>query len=204
MKYSIFKLLILVAFFATWDSSISRAETPDSVVRKFQQQLLSTMKKAKNLTVQERYKILEPTVVRTFHLPLMTRIAAGDFWKQASKDQKSKLIAAFRRMSVSVLATMFRDYSGENFKSLGANPGPRQLQLIKTEMTRPNKNAIEIMYISKKFRNRWYLVDVIVAKGISELKVRRSEFRGILKREGIDGLIKALNNKANELVKPNK
>ena len=204
MKHSIFKLLILVAFFVTWDSSISRAETPDSVVRKFQQQLLSTMKKAKNLTVQERYKLLEPTVVRTFHFPLMTRIAAGDFWKQASKDQKSKLIAAFRRMSVSVLATMFRNYSGENFKSLGANPGPRQLQLIKTEMTRPNKNAIEIMYISKKFRNRWYLIDVIVAKGISELKVRRSEFRGILKREGIDGLIKALNNKANELVKPNK
>jgi len=204
MKYSIFKLLILVAFFATWDSSISRAETPDSVVRKFQQQLLSTMKKAKNLTVQERYKILEPTVVRTFHLPLMTRIATGDFWKQASKDQKSKLIAAFRRVSVSTLATLFRNYNGEIFKSLGANPGPRQLQLIKTEMTRPNKNAIEIMYISKKIRNRWYLVDVIVAKGISELKVRRSEFRGILKREGIDGLIKALNNKANELVKPNK
>jgi phospholipid transport system substrate-binding protein len=202
MKITILKSLILLVFFLTWDSSISRAETPDVVVQKFQQQLLSTMKEAKNLTVQQRYKILEPSVVSTFHMPLMTRIAAGDYWKQASKTQKTQLIAAFRRMSISTLATLFRNYSGEKFKTLSANKGPRQLQLIKTEMTRPNKNSIPITYISKKFSDRWYLIDVMVDSGISELKVRRSEFRGILKSEGVSGLIRVLNKKADELVNP--
>ena len=202
MKNYFYRSLILITCLAIWNSSTSRAETPDIVVQKFQQQLLATMKEAKKLTVQQRYKILEPSVVRTFHLPLMTRISAGDFWKSATKEQKTRLIAAFRRMSISTLATLFSGYNGETFKSLGAKPGPRQLRLIKTEMTRPNKNAVPITYISKKFRNRWYMIDVMVDSGISELKVRRSEYRGILKREGINGLIKALNKKADELVKP--
>ena len=42
----------------------------------------------------------------------------------------------------------------------------------------------------------------MVDSGISELKVRRSEFRGILKSEGVSGLIRVLNKKADELVNP--
>ena len=198
------KLLILLVLFLTLGSSISSAETPDMVVQKFQHRLLTVMKEAKTLSVQQRYKRLEPSVIRAFHLPLMAQISTGNFWKTATNEEKNELVTAFRRMSVSTLATMFNDYSGENFKSLGEKPGPRQLRVVKTEMTRPKKDAIPIAYISKKFSDRWYLIDIMVDNGISELKVRRSEYRRILKREGIQGLIKALNKKADELMKPAK
>ena len=198
------KLLILLALFSTLGPSISHAETPDIVVQKFQQNLLAVMKDAKQLSVRQRYQRLEPSVVQAFHLPLMTRISTGAFWKTATKEQRKQLIQAFRRMSISTLATLFKSYSGERFKSLGEQPGPRQLRLVKTEMTRPKKDAVPITYITKKFRNQWYLIDVIVANGISELKVRRSEYRGVLKSEGIQGLIKILNKKADELIKSSK
>jgi len=107
-------------------------------------------------------------------------------------------------MSISTLATLFDGYSGENFKSLGEKPGPRQLRLVKTEMSRPEKDAVPITYISKKFRDRWYLIDVMVDNGISELQVRRSEYRDILRREGVKGLIKVLNKKADELINSKK
>ena len=198
------KLLILLVLFLTLGPSISSAETPDNVVQKFQHRLLTVMKEAKKLSVQQRYQRLEPDVIRAFHLPLMAQISTGSFWKTAKNEEKKQLVTAFRRMSVSTLATMFNDYSGENFKSLGEKPGPRQLRVVKTEMTRPKKDAIPIAYISKKFHDRWYLIDIMVDNGISELKVRRSEYRGILKREGIQGLIRVLNKKADELMKPAK
>lgn len=201
MRQSAFKLLILLVFLSAWNVPNSWADAPELVVQKFQEKLLATMKKAKSLSVKERYRHLEPSVMRTFHLPLMTRIATGDYWKSATKNQKKQLINAFRRMSVSTLATLFKSYKGESFKNYGAKPGPRQLKIVKTEMVRPQKSAVPIIYISKKFRDQWYLIDVIVDNGISELKVRRSEYRGLLQQKGIDGLIAALNKKADELIK---
>ena len=43
---------------------------------------------------------------------------------------------------------------------------------------------------------RWQIVDVYLAGTVSELATRRSEFSGILKAQGINGLIAALNGKA--------
>lgn len=194
------KLLIFIVVFSAWAAPASWAQSPEAVVSNFQQQLLATMKVAKGLSVKERYQRLEPSVVKAFHLPLMTRIATGGYWKSATQDQKKSLISGFRKMSVSTLATLFKNYKGESFKNYGAKPGPRNLQVVRTEMQRPNKKPVQIIYISKNFRDRWYLIDVIVDDGISELKVRRSEYNGILKQKGITGLIEALNKKADELI----
>ena len=45
----------------------------------------------------------------------------------------------------------------------------------------------------------WQIRDVYVADAISELATRRSEFSGILRSSGIDGLIASLNKKADDL-----
>ncbi|MEQ8195164.1 MAG: ABC transporter substrate-binding protein [Rhodospirillales bacterium] len=195
-------ILILICFFFFSGTGTARADSPSIVVKQFQENLLAVMKEAKTLDIKQRYRRLEPSVSRAFHLPLMTKIAAGSFWENASQEQKNLLVAAFQRMSVSTLATLFDGYSGEKFKNLGETSGPRHLRLVRTEMTRPKKKSIPLTYVSKQFRNRWFLIDVIVDDGISELKVRRSEYRQILSQQGIDGLITALNKKADELTKP--
>jgi phospholipid transport system substrate-binding protein len=41
----------------------------------------------------------------------------------------------------------------------------------------------------------WLISDIYLDGAISEVATRRSEFAGILKSEGIDGLIAALNRK---------
>ncbi|MEX2450520.1 MAG: ABC transporter substrate-binding protein [Rhodospirillales bacterium] len=178
-----------------------RADSPVAVVQQFQKNLLDVMKDAKSFTVLQRYRRLEPSVTKAFHLPLMTRIATGAFWDKADQEQKVQLVAAFRRMSITTLATLFDGYNGETFENRGEKDGPRGLRLIRTEMTRPAKKAIPLTYVSKQFQERWFVIDVIVDDGISELTVKRSEYRQILSQQGIDGLIKALNKKADELSK---
>ena len=47
--------------------------------------------------------------------------------------------------------------------------------------------------------NTWLISDIYLDGAISEVATRRSEFAAILKNEGIDGLIAALNRKADAL-----
>jgi ABC-type transporter MlaC component len=45
----------------------------------------------------------------------------------------------------------------------------------------------------------WLISDIYLDSAVSEVAARRSEFAAILKKDGIDGLIAALNRKANIL-----
>ena len=47
--------------------------------------------------------------------------------------------------------------------------------------------------------DNWLISDIYLDGAISEVATRRSEFAAILKTQGIDGLISALNRKADTL-----
>ena len=174
--------------------------TSSEVVERFQASLLEVMKEAKTLSVQQRYSRLQPSVEKSFHLPLMIQIAAASHWKESTTSERRQLINAFRRMSISTLATLFDGYSGETFKLVDEKPGPQNTTLVVTKLIKSDKSTVEISYVTRPFKNGWRIIDVILDRGISELMVRRSEYRQILKNKGITGLISVLNGKADELV----
>ncbi len=169
-------------------------------VSAFQASLIDVMKKADQTSVRQRYEHLAPTVESSFHIPLMVQIAAGNHWNQATREERIQLIRAFRRMSVSTLATLFSGYSGEVFQVLNEKEGPRHTQLVMTELIKSDKSTVDITYVSRRFEDGWRIIDVVVDSGISELKVRRSEYHLVLKKSGVPGLIDLLNAKADELM----
>ena len=59
--------------------------------------------------------------------------------------------------------------------------------------------AIKVDYLMRKNGDSWLISDIYLDGAISEVATRRSEFAAILKNEGIDGLIAALNRKADVL-----
>lgn len=196
-------ILIFIAFFpfaAGFSTQGRTAEPgPSETVREFQAVLLEIMKEAKNLNVQQRYVRLTPSVKKSFHIPLMAQIASGDYWKQATGSERLDLVNAFQRMSIMTLATLFDGYDGEVFQIVNQKPGPQKTTLVGTELIKADKSKIDIAYVTRPFKAGWRIIDVIVDKGISELMVRRSEYRLTLKQSGIPGLIKLLNGKADEL-----
>ncbi len=130
----------------------------------------------------------------------MIRIATGSFWKKAAQNQQKRLLEAFIRMSASTYASQFDGYSGEAFKTLGAKPGPRGTMLVATQILRPDDSPVAITYVVKESGGMWRIVDVLLDNSISELAVRRSEYRQMLRSKGMKGLIDLLNSKASSLV----
>ena len=174
--------------------------SPKAVVESFQDGLLDVMKLSKTLSTQQKYEKLEPTLDMSFHFPLMTQIAVGTGWRTTSQELRLKAIRSFRRLSILSLATLFDGYSGEVFEYIKKKLGPYQTTLVMTDIVKFNNTRIEISYVTRKFTNGWRIIDVILGGGISELKVRRSEYRNILKMKGVSGLVGLLDNKANELM----
>jgi len=192
-------ILIAVAFTAPWAHG-SESGTASMVAKDFQSALIKVMKAADKMSVVERYEQLAPTVDRSFHMPLMTQISAGTHWQSATRDEKDQLTKAFNRMSVATLATFFSGYSGEVFKLGVEKPGPSKTTLVMTKLIKLDKSEIDITYVMRRFKSGWRMIDVIVDSGISELKVRRSEYRQVLKKGGVPALISLLNNKADQLM----
>ncbi len=194
------KTLFILTFLLTAHLAMADEVPARVVVERFQTGILAVMKEAEQLSVKERYDRLTPYIDEAFHVPLMIRVATGSFWKQASKSQKQRLTAAIKHMSISTLATFFDSYSGQTFETVGEKPGQQMTFLVQTRIVDVDKSYVDIAYVMKKINNRWFVVDVIVDRGISELKVRKSEYRRLLKTSGVEGLILALNDKANQLI----
>jgi len=198
--FSIVKACTLVILLVAAGGVGAAAETPSKVVEKFQAILLQVMRESDKLNVRQRYDRLASSVETSFHLPLMVQIATATHWRDATPSQRVQLVGAFRRMSVTTLATLFDSYDGETFQVLGERPGPQNTQLVLTRLTKLDKSTVDIAYVARKFDDGWRMIDVIVDNGISELKVRRSEYSSILKSDGIPGLVALLNGKADELI----
>ncbi len=171
-----------------------------TVIQRFQQSLLAVMKEAESLGVTGRYQRLQPIIEEAFHLPLMIRVATGSFWKKADEEQRSRLVAAFQRLSVSTYANRFDGYSGQVFEIVDQRPGPQKTVLVKTRIVSPGDSPVRLTYVVKEFEGQWRIVDILLDNDISELAVRRSEYRRLLKNNGVDGLIATLNDKADGLV----
>lgn len=195
-----FKALILFICLAILPGPATADSGPSDIVVRFQADLLQVMKEAKKLSVRQRFERLAPSVDKSFHIPLMIQIVSSGFWKEATPSERTQLVEAFRRMSIATLATLFDGYSGEVFKLEKEIPGPQKTLLVMTKLIRSDKSTVDIAYVLRPFKESWRIIDVILDNGISELKVRQSEYSLILKNKGIPGLISLLNAKADELV----
>ena len=195
------RIVIIIIFgilvYPTWALSAE----PSEVVDRFHEVLLSVMKTAGSTSVTARYKELKPEMEKAFNLPFMIRITVGSSWKRTSEQQKSELIEAFKRMSVGTYASRFNGYSGQIFKTLKVRTGPKGTRLVDTRIENPNDDSVTITYVMGKFGDKWKIIDVLLDRGISEMAVRVSEYRSILRSRGVRAIARALSKKATNLLK---
>ena len=72
--------------------------------------------------------------------------------------------------------------------------------LVESHIIKANGEPVKVDYIMRRNGAGWLISDIYLDSAISEVATRRSEFAAILRKEGIDGLIAALNRKADSLI----
>lgn len=169
------------------------------MVATFQDTLLATMKKGESLGFEGRYRRLLPAMDAAFDLPQMTRIVIGGRWSKLSEAERNQVVELFRQFSVSVCASAFSGYDGEQFEIGGERVHPGVGTMVETRLIPRKGEQVALNYLLRESPTGWKIVDVYLAETISELARRRDEFANVIRNHGIDGFIALLKKKNEEL-----
>jgi phospholipid transport system substrate-binding protein len=174
------------------------AKEPQEIIRHFNESLLQAMKESRSLGFSGRYKLLEPVIRESFHLPFMARKSAGKYWKSLDDGQRAQYLDIFDAWSVAHYAGRFDKYSGETFVILSEKSQGRNALDITTQLVKPEKEPVDFAFRLRKSKDTWHIVDIQI-RGISQLAMTRSQFTGILDKDGFNVLLVRMQEKIDAL-----
>jgi phospholipid transport system substrate-binding protein len=182
-------------------SSFAMAEeTAKQVVEMFQDQLIGVMKQGKELGFKGRYDKLDVAVKKSHDLPKIARIVVGKQWEELTPEQQTKLEAVFSELSVSAYAHNFKDFAGESFSFVSEEETGRGGVVVHTNLQIPGEKDVKFDYMMKKKDDSWQIINII-ADGVSDLALKRSDYTSVLNREGFDALIAKIHEKIESYAK---
>ena len=167
-------------------------------VRELYDALLGTMKNGRTLGQSGRFTQLEPVIRRSFDIPTMARLSVGPSWANLSEAQRQEIIDSFGRYIAAIYADRFDSYAGQKLQVTGEQPAAAGV-MVKSQIVKANGEPVQVDYMMRRNGEGWLISDIYLDGAISEVATRRSEFAAILKADGVDGLIAALNRKADML-----
>ncbi|TMH26649.1 MAG: ABC transporter substrate-binding protein [Betaproteobacteria bacterium] len=192
----------LLAFFAALLFAGSAAAQqqlgPDQLVQKITDEVLAAIKSDKQLAAgdkQKAVKLAEEKVLPYIDFEQATRLAVGRAWREATPEQRKRLVTEFRNMLVRTYSNAIQAYEGQTLKVLPARgkQDPEET-VVRTQFVRAGGQPLPIDFTMHQKDNVWKVYDITV-EGVSLVMTYRSEFDAIVKQEGIDGLIKRLASK---------
>src|SRR5271156_5024192 len=160
--------------------------------------LLGTMKNGRILGQSGRFVQLEPVIRRTFDIPSMTRLSVGAFWASLSEAQRQQVTESFGRYISAIYADRFDSYAGQKLQVTGEQTNAAGV-MVRSQIIKANGDPVKVDYMMRRNGEGWLISDIYLDGAISEVATRRSEFAAILRTDGVDGLVAALNRKADIL-----
>ena len=194
---------ILVAIFACLMAPAlpARAQQdlgPEELVRKVTQDVLDAIRSDKQLAAgdkQKALKLAEEKVLPLIDFEEATRLAVGRAWAQATPEQRKKLVEEFRRMLVRTYSNAISAYEGQTMQVLPVRMKPGDTEVtVHNRYIRAGGTPLPVDYQMHKTDQGWKIYDITV-EGVSLVLTYRSEFDAVVKQQGIDGLIKRLEEK---------
>jgi phospholipid transport system substrate-binding protein len=189
---SILVVILFMPFFMP--ATAAGIDTPTQVVEKLHASLLTVMKEAEKLGYQGRYDRLNPVITATFDFPFIARIVVGRYWDDFSDEEKAKFVETFTRLSIATYAGRFDGYSGERFEVVSSKATRQGRIVVRSVLIKPEGDEIKLDYILHKNENQWNIINV-VANGVSDLSLKRTDYTTFLKKKGFGSFIDKLNEK---------
>jgi phospholipid transport system substrate-binding protein len=167
-------------------------------VRGLYDALLNTMKNGRTLGQSGRFAKLDPVIRRSFDIAEMARLSLGRSWTGLSDAQRQQMTESYGRYVSAIYADRFDSYAGQKLEVTGEEPAPSGV-MVRSRIIKADGEPVKVDYAMRQAGDGWLISDIYLDSAISEVATRRSEFAAILRNEGFDGLIAALNRKADTL-----
>src|SRR5580765_8257025 len=157
---------------------------PELLIQRITDEVMAAIQSDKELAAGDRDKVLqlaEQKVLPHVDFEEATRLAVSRAWSRASAEQQRTLVTEFR-------ARLLRTRGRPQGEARGSEA------TVRYQFSRSGGKPVLVAYEMRKTGTGWKIYDISV-EGMSLVLTYRTEFDGILKQEGIDGLIKRLAQK---------
>jgi len=191
-------LAVMLALAAWSNPGSATAASAGDTVQDLYDNLVVTMKNGATLGESGRYAELAPVIRRSFDLPVMARLSVGPAWASLTQAQQQQVTESYGRYVSAIYADRFDSYHGQKLEVTGEEPTAGGL-MVRSKIIKADGSPVEVDYMMRQEGGGWLISDIYLDGTISEIATRRSEFAAIVRNQGVDGLIAALNRKADML-----
>jgi phospholipid transport system substrate-binding protein len=192
-------LLCTTFLFAAWPAR-SADLAPDVLVKNTADEVLSVIRTTKDKRALR--EAAEKKVLPYFDFRTMTQLAVGRYWREATPAQQKALESNFRQLLVNTYTASLNvaalGSEGVEVKPLDPKSAGQNDVVVRTTVKSGQRRPIPVDYRMRKTADGWKVYDVIV-ENLSLVTNYRSSFASEIQRSGIDGLVKALQDKNREL-----
>jgi phospholipid transport system substrate-binding protein len=182
--------------------AFAAVEAPDLLVKRVSSDVIDTVKSDKDIQSGNRNKIMD--LVNSKILPYvdaqkMTQQAAGRYWRQATPEQQKQLSDEFRTLLVYTYSGALAQIKNETveFKPFRADPADTDVE-VQSQVNMSRGEPITLNYRLSKTAQGWKIYDINVL-GAWLVQTYSSTFASEIGKGGIDGLIKKLHDRNQQL-----
>lgn len=178
--------------------SIARAGEPEAEATHFVESLSSNMiavLTAVEIDADERQGRLRNLLGSNVDLGLIGRYILGDYWEDATPDQRREYQSLFSSYALSVFSRTLIGESLEQVAILGSDPMERSQALVHTLIRKARGETMRLSWRVRRADQRFQAIDLIM-DGVSLARTYRSQIDSVVSNLGIGGLLKLLRIKA--------
>ncbi len=188
-------LALLLSIAPVLSASGTGSDNPEQVIGQLQSSLLQVMREGEKLGYEGRYKFLEPVIDQSHDIDLIIKTILGaTYWSQLDKTQQDLIGSTFRQLSIATYASRFTQYEGEQFKIIEQRTLPRDQTLVRSQLTKSDGGTVNFDYVLHQTEGHWRIANILF-DGVSDLAIKRGEYRAVLQRDGFAALIELLKEK---------
>ena len=198
----IIQLIAAASATIAFATSAIAAEAPDALVKRISADVIETVKADKDIQAGNRNKIMD--LVNSKILPhvdtqKMTQQAAGRFWRQATPEQQKALTKEFTTLLVYTYSGALSTIKNETveFKPMRAEAGANDVE-VRSQVNVARGEPITLNYRLANGPQGWKIYDINVL-GAWLVETYKSTFASEINKGGIDGLIKRLAERNQQL-----
>ncbi|MBN1237333.1 MAG: ABC transporter substrate-binding protein [Gammaproteobacteria bacterium] len=174
------------------------AESPEQVVEALHGALVDAAAELGDADLDARYAELEPVVEATHDLPYIAQLSIRREWRELSDEQRQRFLQAFERLSVTTYASRFRNLDAGMFSIDASEPlGDGRSRVLAT-LTTGDGEEIPFEYLLHDTGDGWKIVNIL-ADNVSDLALKRAEYRRLLQDGSIDDLIAELERQTRDV-----
>ncbi|BDX20774.1 hypothetical protein TUM22923_00950 [Polynucleobacter sp. TUM22923] len=175
--------------------------TPDGLIKSVVSDVMASVKSDPEIqkgNIPRIVELVEKKILPYADMRRTTEMAMGPNWKKATPEQQAQLIAEFKSL-------LMRTYSGAlsqlrdqtiQFKPLRAAPDDKEV-IVKTVVL-GRGDPVSLDYRLEKTANGWKVYDMNIM-GVWLVEAYRNQFANQISQNGIDGLVKFLQDRNKQL-----